>query len=146
MDKIKHHWPKPKRGGARPNSGRPRKDTDIWGQITCVLRKDTIQKLKEGSGGKMKHFGLFLQYVLDRHPMPEREAYLQWKTMQKLDGKAAQPSARLAWEKHIRQTRAEKKRQEREAREWAEATPRQRAMIRTLQKLQKEDAKKLAAK
>jgi hypothetical protein len=39
----------------------------------------------------------------------------------------------------------EKKRQERLTKMWSESTPKERNMIRTLQKLQKEDEKKLAA-
>jgi hypothetical protein len=64
------------RGGARPNSGRPRKDPLVWGQITCVLRRDTIEKLKAGCGGASKHFGQFLQDHLDEYPLPSRDLYL----------------------------------------------------------------------
>lgn len=66
---------KKKQGGSRPGSGRPVKmDKDQWGKITCVLRKDTIEKLK--SGAASKHFGDFLQWHLDRYPLPKREVYL----------------------------------------------------------------------
>ena len=79
------------RGGARPNSGRPRKDPTIWGQITCVLRRDTIQKLKDGCGGASKHFGQFLQDHLDEFPLPSRDLYLH-----KQEIKAIRARARLA--------------------------------------------------
>jgi hypothetical protein len=79
------------RGGARPNSGRPRKDPTIWGQITCVLRRDTIQKLKDGCGGASKHFGQFLQDHLDEFPLPSRDLYLH-----KQEIKAIRARARLS--------------------------------------------------
>lgn len=74
-------WGPKKRGGARPGSGRPTKeDKSNWGQITCVLRKDTIEKLRAGAAPKEgvpgKHFGDFLQFHLDRYPLPTREEYL----------------------------------------------------------------------
>jgi hypothetical protein len=137
MEKKKLH----KRGGPRPNSGRPEKDKTLWGQITCVLRKDTIQRLKEGCGGKMKHFGQFLQDHLDRHPLPDRQTYMEWKAIRLLNGKPNPERERL-----VRQMKREKKRQERLTKMWTESTPKERNMIRTLQKLQKEDEKKLAAK
>jgi hypothetical protein len=63
-------------GGARPGSGRPAKpDPENWIQVTCVLRKDTVQKLREGAGGKQKFFGSFLQFHLDRFPLPTHEEY-----------------------------------------------------------------------
>lgn len=63
-------------GGARPGSGRPAKpDPENWVQVTCVLRKDTVQKLREGAGGKQKFFGGFLQFHLDRFPLPTHEEY-----------------------------------------------------------------------
>lgn len=66
---------KPKqRGGPRPGSGRPFKlDKAKWGQITCILKKETIAQLKAGADSK--HFGDFLQFHLDRHPLPTREQY-----------------------------------------------------------------------
>ncbi|HET9363945.1 MAG TPA: hypothetical protein VFP71_03060 [Candidatus Angelobacter sp.] len=68
MDTKKH-------GGLRRGSGRPAKsDKSQWGQITCVLKKETIEALK--AGAKSKHFGEFLQFHLDRYPPPSREIYL----------------------------------------------------------------------
>jgi hypothetical protein len=62
-------------GGARSNSGRPPKlHKDKWGQITCVLRHDTIEKLRTGADSRF--FGEFLQHHLDRYPLPSREQYL----------------------------------------------------------------------
>lgn len=70
MTKHKHGH-----GGPRPGSGRPAKtDKADWGQITCVLKKETIQALKLGAASK--HFGDFLQAHLDRYPLPSREEYL----------------------------------------------------------------------
>lgn len=64
---------KPK-GGRRPNSGRPLKaQKEKWGQITCVLRLDTIDKLR--SGARSKRFGEYLQYHLDRYPLPSWNEY-----------------------------------------------------------------------
>lgn len=66
-----------KRGGARIGSGRPRKvNPEDFVQITCVLRKDTVERLREGAGGKQKFFGHFLQFHLDRFPIPTHEEYL----------------------------------------------------------------------
>ena len=55
--------------------GRPPKaDKDKYGQITCVLRLDTIEMLRAGANSK--HFGDFLQAHLDKHPLPTRGQYL----------------------------------------------------------------------
>ena len=60
---------------ARPNAGRkPKPHKEDWGQITCVLRLDTIRALKEGAGSN--RFGEFLQAHLDRYPLPSRLEYL----------------------------------------------------------------------
>lgn len=56
--------------GGRP----PKLNKDQWGQITCVLRHDTIERLREGADSK--HFGEYLQAHLDRYPPPTREQYL----------------------------------------------------------------------
>lgn len=64
-----------RRGGWRPGSGRPAKtDKEKWGQITCVLKRATIEQLRAGAASK--HFGEFLQFHLDNHPLPSREVYL----------------------------------------------------------------------
>lgn len=74
-------------GGARTNSGRPQKqDKDAWGKITCTLRKDTIEKLHDGAGGRF--FGEFLQAHLDRYPLPSREYYIALTTHQPIQIKA----------------------------------------------------------
>ncbi len=60
---------------ARPNAGRkPKPHKEDWGQITCVLRLDTIRALKEGAGSN--RFGEFLQAHLDRYPLPTRLEYM----------------------------------------------------------------------
>lgn len=56
--------------GGRP----PKLNKDEFGQITCVLRHDTIERLKAGADSK--HFGEYLQHHLDRYPPPTREQYL----------------------------------------------------------------------
>lgn len=62
-------------GGHRPRAGRPFKvDKDQWGQVTCVLRHDTIEMLRAGAASN--RFGEFLQEHLDRYPPPTREEYL----------------------------------------------------------------------
>jgi len=60
---------------ARPGAGRkPKLHKEDWGQITCVLRLDTIRALKEGAASN--RFGEFLQAHLDRYPLPTRLEYL----------------------------------------------------------------------
>jgi hypothetical protein len=71
---MKNNNRKPTHGGARQNSGRPPKqDKEIWGQITCVLRHDTIEKIRAGAGSRF--FGEYLQDHLDRYPPPDRATY-----------------------------------------------------------------------
>jgi hypothetical protein len=65
-------------GGARANSGRrPKEHQEDLGKITCMLRRDTIEKLREGAGGRF--FGEFLQRHLDRYPLPDRATYIALK-------------------------------------------------------------------
>jgi hypothetical protein len=72
----------------RHPGGRPEKmDKDLYGTITCVLRKDTIEQLRAGS--KSRFIGEYLQAHLDRHPLPTHEQYLAsnlW-TIQKYRGR-----------------------------------------------------------
>jgi hypothetical protein len=84
----------------------------------------------------MKHFGQFLQDHLDRHPLPDRQTYLEWRAIQKADGKPNPARERL-----VRQLKRQQKLEQQRAEEWKAATPRQRAMIRTLEKLMKEERK-----
>lgn len=59
---------------ARPKAGRkPKPNKEDWGQITCVLRLETIRALREGAGSN--RFGEFLQAHLDRYPLPTKEEY-----------------------------------------------------------------------
>jgi hypothetical protein len=61
-------------GGARRNSGRPPKqDKAGWGQVTCVLRNDTIARMRAGAGSRF--FGAYLQDHLDRYPPPDYDTY-----------------------------------------------------------------------
>jgi len=62
--KVKRH------PGGRP----PKFNKAEFGQITCVLRHDTIAMLRQGAASK--HFGEYLQAHLDRYPPPSREEYL----------------------------------------------------------------------
>lgn len=65
LKKTNHRHP-----GGRP----PKLDKDQWGQITVVLRHETIERLRAAADSK--HFGNVLQDHLDRHPVPSREQYL----------------------------------------------------------------------
>jgi hypothetical protein len=79
---AKNNHRRPGSGGARSNAGRPvKKDKTLWGKVTCVLRLDTIAKLKAGVGRKSANpqFGEYLQYCLDRHPFPSHEQFVAWK-------------------------------------------------------------------
>jgi hypothetical protein len=61
-------------GGYRPGAGRKGPpDPENWGPVTCMLRKQTIQALRDGAGTKA--FGSFLQWHLDRHPLPPNDVY-----------------------------------------------------------------------
>jgi hypothetical protein len=70
------------RGGWRPGGGRPPKpDRDKWGQVTCVLRHDTIERLRRSATPPdakelTKYFGAYLQWHLDQYPP------LDWATWQ----------------------------------------------------------------
>jgi hypothetical protein len=99
---------KSKRGGARPNSGRPPKaDKDQWVEANVRLRRDTVERLREGAGSKL--FGKFLQEHLDRHPVPSHEEYLRLQT---------------------RRVRVPLSPEEREARELAKLSEIERLMLR----------------
>jgi hypothetical protein len=77
-------------GGARAKAGRPPKlDKDIYGQITCILRHDTIAQLREGADSRF--FGEFLQQHLDRFPLPTREQYLLTRDGRKPFGRSSYP-------------------------------------------------------
>jgi hypothetical protein len=102
--------PRRKRGGARPNSGRPPKvDKDKWVEANVRLRRDTVERLREGAGSPL--FGKFLQEHLDRHPVPTREEYLRLQT---------------------RRMRIPLSPKEREAREWAKFSPSERFQLSLL--------------
>jgi hypothetical protein len=59
---------------SRPGGRPPKINKEEYGQITCVLRLDTIERLKAGAGSK--HFGEYLQAHLDRFVPPTRVQYL----------------------------------------------------------------------
>jgi len=135
--KTKQH----NRGGARANAGRPKKDEAIWGKINCVLRKDTIQALRAGCGGKHKHFGEFLQDHLDEYPLPDRETYLYRQRVKKLMSNGWRPNPER--EKMVRDL----KRQERERLRqlaWEKKHPEQKAFLKTLNQLKRKQAKEQA--
>lgn len=63
-------------GGYRPGAGRKGPpDPENWGPCTVMLRKDTIQALRDGAGTKA--FGAFLQWHLERNPVPTHDVYLR---------------------------------------------------------------------
>lgn len=77
-----------KKNNHRPGGRPPKLDKEQWGQITCVLKHETIEKLRNGAGSK--HFGEFLQWHLDRYPPPTRDEYLYltehkevWRTIKR---------------------------------------------------------------
>lgn len=74
MSKTYKTKTKPSHGGARERAGRPPKeDPENWVTISCVLRKDTVEILRDH--GRRRLFGPFLQWVLDRHPLPSDAEY-----------------------------------------------------------------------
>jgi hypothetical protein len=88
-----NHKPKP-RGGKREGSGRPPKPDKRrkignksilqpgWAQLTVTLRQDTVDKLRAGAGSLF--VGDFLQFHLDRNPLPTNDEYLEYKANLKL--------------------------------------------------------------
>lgn len=138
---------KSKRGGARPNSGRPKRDSQTWGQITCILKRETIEQLRAGCGGAQKHFGPFLQDHLDRYPLPDRETYEHRKKMKELRSKPPtaatlrqirdQEREMIAWRREERKRLREQ--------QWAEAHPkeakRRAAIEKQLLRIRKLEAK-----
>lgn len=87
-----------KRGGPRPNSGRPPKaDKDKWVEANVQLRRDTVERLRAGAGSKL--FGKFLQEHLDRHPVPTREEYLRLATRRMRVPPSPEERERREWEK-----------------------------------------------
>lgn len=62
-------------GGFRPGAGRkPNLERQAeWGRVNCILKLKTIQALRDGAGAK--NFGEFLQWHLERHPLPTHEVY-----------------------------------------------------------------------
>lgn len=73
-ERFTHAFFMPKVRNIHPGGRPPKLNKAEFGQITCVLRLDTIQRLKAGADSK--HFGEFLQHHLDRYPPPSREQYL----------------------------------------------------------------------
>jgi hypothetical protein len=61
-------------GGARPHAGRPPKENKAdFVTVCCVLRRDTVDQLR--NHGRRRLFGPYLQWVLDRYPLPTEEEY-----------------------------------------------------------------------
>lgn len=67
----------PKRLVLKTLGRRPKPNKELFIQVTCVLRRDTVERLKEGADSR--YFGSFLQEHLDRYPPPSREHYLALK-------------------------------------------------------------------
>jgi hypothetical protein len=65
--------PKTRTNHRRHPGGRPAKpNKELFVQVTCVLRRDTLKRLKTAAG---RHFGGFLQAHLDRYPLPTKKEY-----------------------------------------------------------------------
>jgi hypothetical protein len=73
-----------KKRRSRPAGRPPKIDKDRWGQITCVLRKDTIDRIRAGVGGG-KFFGEYLQAHLDRFPPPSFTEYMAFLAKRPLE-------------------------------------------------------------
>lgn len=115
---------KGKRGGLRPNSGRPPKvDKDQWVEANVRLRRDTVERLRVGAGSKL--FGKFLQEHLDRHPPPTREQYLRLGTRR----------MRVPLSPEEQETR----KAERERKEWEQTSPGERLLLTLLANPKKMD-------
>lgn len=79
---------KPSLGGHRDGSGRkPKENKDDYAQITVILRRETVEKLRAAGGGK---FGQFLQFHLDRHPLPTLDEYRYLRELAQLQEQAAE--------------------------------------------------------
>ena len=124
----------------RPKAGRPPKpDKDQWGQVTCVLRHETIARLREGSGSRF--FGEFLEEHLTRYPPPDR---LQYQSIHREQGrreetyKETKTPGEIAAEKEVRA-------EERERRELERMTPKERSehlkMLKVLKQVARARAK-----
>lgn len=118
------------RGGARKGSGRKKLQRENWAYITCILRKDTIAKLKAGGGGL--YYGEFLQWVLDRYPIPSREYYEAIK-----NGETdfhTETEGRVIIVPPIKVPTPEERHQQRLDKAMAKMSPAERSLIRNIQK------------
>jgi hypothetical protein len=67
--------PRAAHGGARTHAGRPKKqDAHLYTTISCVLRTETVEKLRAGADSRL--FGPYLQWILDRTYLPSHEEYM----------------------------------------------------------------------
>jgi hypothetical protein len=97
-----------KRGGPRPNSGRPPKvDKELYAQLSCALRRDTIERLRLGANSR--YVGEFLQEHLDRYPPPHRLQYLSPKRHRNKREETYRET-REDWEKRADQKEREERR------------------------------------
>jgi hypothetical protein len=104
VDATKYYSPEVKaalkgtHGGPRPNSGRPLKlDKQDWAQVSCFLRRDTIEKLRAsatppGAPKLRERFGKYLQWHLDRYPPL---SYELWQLELEYDAKEAARKAAI---------------------------------------------------
>jgi hypothetical protein len=69
--------------------GRPIKpDKHLFAQVTCVLRRETINQLRALSKSR-RFFGEVLQDHLDRYPLPTRQEYRDMQQWEESIRKAA---------------------------------------------------------
>ena len=98
--------PKTKRGRGRPRlaatpikkpkavqsadpGGRPVKpDKHLYAQVTCILRRDTINQMRALSKSN-RFFGEVLQDHLDRYPLPTRQEHRDMQRWEESIRKAA---------------------------------------------------------
>jgi hypothetical protein len=130
-------------GGYRPRAGRPFKvDKDQWGQVTCVLRHDTIDMLRAGAASN--RFGEFLQEHLDRYPPPTRQEYLALQQGRSSIHSVVRGVHNYKIIGHVRPPAMLKRIREikRRRREEANLTEGEKKMIKVLEELAEKDRKK----
>jgi hypothetical protein len=132
---------KTKRGPGRPRKhkvrteplplGRPHKpDKALWGQITCVLKHETIRQLR--AVAKSRHFGDVLQEHLEKYPL-SRQDYLT--SAFKRAKKAKAPVIIVPPSAYTRSDERQARRQAREEARKAKLTPEQRAWEDRIEKI-----------
>jgi hypothetical protein len=130
-----------KRGPGRPRKhkiktepvplGRPHKpDKALWGQITCVLKRETIRELR--SIAKSRLFGKVLQAHLDKYPL-NRQDYLA--SAFKRAKRAKAPVIIVPPSEFTRSDERQTRKEAKEAARRAALTPEQRAWEASIEKI-----------